>query len=81
MESPDSFPAAKINIELHQFLADAQLSEIGVHANLEKLRFLGHISKTDKSDHRMIGVVLSLHHETMGQRVPHFLQKHLPRPG
>ena len=81
MESPDSSPAAKIDIKLHQFLADTQLSVIGVHTNLEKLRFLGHISKTDKTDHRMIGSIRSLHHKTIGQRMPHLLEKHLLRPG
>lgn len=81
MKSSDSAPAAKINVELHEFLADAQFSVIRVHTNLEKLRFLCHISKTDKTDHRMFGSVLSLHHETMGERMLYLLEKHLLRPG
>ena len=81
MESADSPLAAKINVELHQFLADAQLSVIRVYTNLEKLRFLCDVSKTDESDHRMLGSILSLHHKTISERVLHLLEKHLLRPG
>lgn len=81
MKTSDSALAAEINVELHQFLADPQLSVIRVHTNLEKLRFLCHISKTDKTDHKVLGPVFSRHHETMGERMLHLLEKHLLRPG
>jgi hypothetical protein len=80
MKILDSSPAAKINVELHQFLADAQLSVIRVDTNPEKLGFLCHISETDKTDHRMTGSILFLRHETMGERMLHLLEKHLLRP-
>ena len=81
MKSTDSPEAAKINVELHQSLAEASLSVIGMHTDLEKLRFVCHISKADKTDHRMRGPLYSLHHEAMGERMLHFLEEHLLRPG
>src|SRR4030042_5771380 len=73
-------PAAKISIKFHQFFADTQLSVNRVHTNIEKFGFICQIPKTDKTDHRLFGSLLRLHHKTIGKRISHFLYEHILRP-
>jgi hypothetical protein len=71
---------AKVNIKFHQFFADTQLPINRVHTNIEKLGFICHIPKTDKTDHRLFGSLFHLHHKTIGKRISHFLHEHILRP-
>jgi hypothetical protein len=80
IESGDSSLTAKVNIKFHQFFSDAHMSITRMHRDLEKLGFFCNIPKTDKTDHRMFGFVLSPHHITVPQRIPHFPDEHISRP-
>lgn len=49
---PNVMGIAKIDIELHQRLAETPLSIMWMHNNIEKFRFFCHIPKADKTDKR-----------------------------
>jgi len=70
IESFDLPFATKIHIELHESFTDSQATMPGVDSNIEKLRFLAHISKADKTQDRVSFDTFRFMNKTMGQRVP-----------
>ena len=80
IESRDSSLTTKINIKVHHFFAEAQMSMTRMHTDFEKLGFFSDIPKTDEADHGRFAFVISLHDKTIGQRILHFANEHISRP-
>jgi hypothetical protein len=69
--------ATKIDVEFHQLFSQAFLTIPGMNANIEELRFLSNISKTDKTEWELfLASILFGDEKAMRERMSHFSEKH-----